>query len=560
MDHVSYNKQNSWGKRGFYFLLVILFAITGLFIFKNVLFYSEYLLASNQLDENVLCSYSKNEELYTPIDGNAAICFNGYRVTANEVEIAFEKGLEEDTTFTLFNASRDCDQQQIEQKIVRKGYRNVKFYFENKDLDSIIVLAQSKDGSHFVNISGGTISLIEQKLNLVQKNKVYCSILVLIFISACILAFLVCKNKAKEHKQINSRALRDSNLELLRIVCMILLVAHHFAVHGGLLKLDFSFPKYVGLVFLPTGKICFIAFIAISMYFLVDGKNKTQRFLRCWLEVFFYSVSLTILTWFLGGSVRFRDLVSSFFVMIGDSHGFAASYLLFLLIYPFILIATKGSTKKQARYLLIFVFWIQIMSQIFRVWTGYTQPVFSELTLFIFCYILSMNLKRYPIALLDNKWFDLLVVILIYAYVYIIDLTAYTGNLNDISTFFYGITGDESSIFFIIGGYALFYLFKNLNVPHSNLINSVAAGTFGILLIHDHNFLRHLFWNEIIRTQTYYYSKWFALWFIFTVVGIFIACSTIDYIRRNILENNIVNTKFYNEINKQMKKIFDDVE
>ena len=95
----------------------------------------------------------------------------------------------------------------------------------------------------------------------------------------------------------------------------------------------------------------------------------------------------------------------------------------------------------------------------------------------------------------------------------------------------------------VIGGYALFYLFKNLNVPHSNLINSVAAGTFGILLIHDHNFLRHLFWNEIIRTQTYYYSKWFALWFIFTVVGIFIACSTIDYIRRNILENNIVNTK-----------------
>lgn len=556
MDHVSYNKQNSWGKRGFYFLLVILFAVTGLFIFKNVLFYSEYLLASNQLDENVLCSYSKNEELYTPIDGNAAICFNGYRVTANEVEIAFEKGLEEDTTFTLFNASRDCDQQQIEQKIVRKGYRNVKFYFENKDLDSIIVLAQSKDGSHFVNISGGTISLIEQKLNLVQKNKVYCSILVLIFISACILAFLVCKNKAREHKQINSRALRDSNLELLRIVCMILLVAHHFAVHGGLLKLDFSFPKYVGLVFLPTGKICFIAFIAISMYFLVDGKNKPQRFLRCWLEVVFYSVSLTIITWCLGGSVRFRDLISSFFVMTSNSHGFAASYLLFLLIYPFLLKATKGCKKMQARYLLVVLFGIQILSQIFKTWTGYTQPVFSELTLFVFCYVLSLNLKRYPIVQLEKKWFDVLVIILVYIYVYLINLVTYKGELNDITSVLYGITTDESSIFFIIGGYALFYLFKNIKIPYNKLINSIATCTFGVLLIHDHNFLRHLFWNEIVRTQTFFDSNYFIIWFGVTIMGVFLVCSVIDYLRQKLLEVRIINTKLYKKVVSKFEEIF----
>ena len=33
---------------------------------------------------------------------------------------------------------------------------------------------------------------------------------------------------------------RESNLELLRIIMMILIVAHHFALHGG-----FDYPKEV---------------------------------------------------------------------------------------------------------------------------------------------------------------------------------------------------------------------------------------------------------------------------------------------------------------------------
>ena len=138
--------------------------------------------------------------------------------------------------------------------------------------------------------------------------------------------------------------------------------------------------------------------------------------------------------------------------MISNSHGFAASYLLFLLLYPFILLATRNTTKKQARYLLLLLFWIQILSQIFRTWTGYTQPVFSELTLFIFCYMLSLNLKRYPLKVLDDKFFDIMLLSIVYIYVFVINLIAYKGHLNEVTSVLYGITGDESSIFFVVGG------------------------------------------------------------------------------------------------------------
>lgn len=118
-----------------------------------------------------------------------------------------------------------------------------------------------------------------------------------------------------------------------------------------------------------------------------------------------------------------------------------------------------------------------------------------------------------------------------------------------------GITGDELSIFYIIAGYALFYFFKNIRIPHSNLVNNVAAGTFGILLIHDHNFLRHLFWNDIIKTQTFYHSELFILYFAVVVCAIFIVCSAIDYIRRKLLEPLIINTSLYKQISIKMDSI-----
>ena len=543
-----------------YLGVMILLFFSGLMIFKNVIFFSENTLISSEINESILFSYSYSDNEYVPTEEDAAIYIDGYDIIANEIEIYLDTGLKEDTVISLYDASGDSDNDLIEQKTVRTGYKKIKFYFESIHLDAIKILLQSKDGSHYINLSTGNIYIRERYRNLLQKNSIYFIKHLGILISSMVLTFILYKCNTQNKNNINSRRERESNLELLRIICMVFLVAHHFAVHGGLLGLDFSLPKYVGLIFLPVGKICFIAFIAISMFFLVDGTNKSERFLKCWLEVIFYSVSLTIITWFMGGCIRFRDLVSSFFVMISNSHGFAASYLLFLLIYPFILKATKKTTKKQARYLLIVVFWIQILSQIFRTWTGYTQPVFSELTLFIFCYVLSLNLKRYPIKQLDNKWFDFFLVLLIYVYVYSINMVAYTGNLNEMSSFLCGITGDESSIFFIVGGYALFYFFKNLHIPNSKMINYIASCTFGVLLIHDHNFFRHLFWNDVVKTQIHFKSDKFVLWFVISVIGVYITCSTIDFLRQKILEENIVKEKWFNNVTTKIDKVLRDEE
>ena len=63
------------------------------------------------------------------------------------------------------------------------------------------------------------------------------------------------------------------------------------------------------------------------------------------------------------------------------------------------------------------------------------------------------------------------------------------------------------------------------------------------MLIHDHNFLRHIFWNEIVKTQVYFASQHFIIHFVFTISAIFVVCSVVDFIRREILENRIIKIK-----------------
>lgn len=88
---------------------------------------------------------------------------------------------------------------------------------------------------------------------------------------------------------------RQSNIELLRIISMILILAHHFSVHGGfnILKTSFTINR-LWIQFLQFGgKIGVNIFVIISGYFLITSKGiKISKVLKLWLQLFFYSVSI----------------------------------------------------------------------------------------------------------------------------------------------------------------------------------------------------------------------------------------------------------------------------
>ena len=77
---------------------------------------------------------------------------------------------------------------------------------------------------------------------------------------------------------MNITTKRKSNIELLRILCMMCLVAHHFTIHGNLYLNENIFVQRFSLIFAPLGKMCYVVFMVISSYFLSNANVKSKRF------------------------------------------------------------------------------------------------------------------------------------------------------------------------------------------------------------------------------------------------------------------------------------------
>ena len=84
---------------------------------------------------------------------------------------------------------------------------------------------------------------------------------------------------------MNITAKRKSNIELLRILCMMCLVAHHFTIHGNLYLNENIFVQRFSLIFAPLGKMFYVVFMVISSYFLSNANVKSKRF---WKPIGFY--------------------------------------------------------------------------------------------------------------------------------------------------------------------------------------------------------------------------------------------------------------------------------
>ena len=84
-----------------------------------------------------------------------------------------------------------------------------------------------------------------------------------------------------------------SILELLRIICMILIVAHHLGVHGHYGNMQISpLNKFVILLLKSGGKLGVNVYMLISGYYLVNSSFKLSRLINTLALTLFYSVGI----------------------------------------------------------------------------------------------------------------------------------------------------------------------------------------------------------------------------------------------------------------------------
>lgn len=340
-----------------------------------------------------------------------------------------------------------------------------------------------------------------------------------------------------------SKAPRSSNLELYRIVCMLLIVAHHYVVNSGLssmgepLTVDFTSGNSIFLtLFGAWGKVGINCFIMITGYFMCTSEITVRKFLKLLVQIYFYRMLLFPIFLASGyetlSALRIIKLLMPFG---GFSDDFVSCFIIFYLTIPFLSMLTRNMNRSQHELLLLIL--LGIYTVLGSVPTFNIR--FNYITWFGVIFFVASYIRIYPRAIYENRrlwgWMTLLSISL--AIISILLLRKLFGERLGMG---YLLLSDCNKIFAVSVAVASFLWFKSMNIKYCKVINAVGAATFGVLLIHaNSNAMRQWLWKDFVDVVGHYETlatSELVLYSIGVVLAIFVICNLIDQLRIATIE------------------------
>lgn len=159
-------------------------------------------------------------------------------------------------------------------------------------------------------------------------------------------------------------------------------------------------------------------------------------------------------------------------------------------------------------------------------------------------YVCGIYVDKHLKNIMDNKYINLMFVILIYSVLIFID-----KGLELIS-----IMNLVCAIFTLL-------YFNTLKIKQNKTINQIAQYTLGIYAIHDNVYIRKYIIKGALHIKEMYYTSYFSIYTIIIAILIYAVSLAIDGIREQIFKRMMFKSKkmnsIYNKINQKIAKIND---
>lgn len=344
----------------------------------------------------------------------------------------------------------------------------------------------------------------------------------------------------------NVKKQRNSSIEVLRIIAMLLIIISHFSVHGvddftPICDLTPCFNKYL-LQSTQLGSLSVDIFVMITGYFCVKSTFRVEKLIKLILQVFFYSMLIFIVFTATGlAEFSIKALITSFFPAIFKKYWFFTAYLLLYMLTPFINKYLNAENRKNHLILIIILLFVLRYIPLVVSAINESSQGSIEFAEFFLSYIVGAYLRLYPDNFLNKK--NNSVIALIVCSVLTVSsvgaitfASKYVSALSNHITMFYGRT---STLIIIIAASSLIISSK-INIGENKFINAVSACTFGVYLIHDNKYVRNFLWNDIVHAADHVYSKTLVLYIIAVALSVFIVCVAIDFIRQKLIEKPVM--------------------
>ena len=197
------------------------------------------------------------------------------------------------------------------------------------------------------------------------------------------------------------------------------------------------------------------------------------------------------------------------------------SYMLMYILSPYLNKFLDSINQKEHRSLLlglilIFVLLTSVFGDVLETNGGYS------LAWFIILYFTAAYIKKYSISIARFKNLIYLVCSLLTFVLLII------GNKS--SAYLSSIANQYNFVFTFIGSVCLFLFFKDINIESEGMIgktiSKTSSLTLGVYLFHEHDYLRPIIWQKLVKLQNFVSDK-YAFAFVMIISALLIYLSGI---------------------------------
>lgn len=332
---------------------------------------------------------------------------------------------------------------------------------------------------------------------------------------------------------------RNSNIELLRITAMLLILIHHYCVHGGVDIARGAMPVYNRVLYsvlILGGRAGTAVFMLISGYYMIRSRLTARKVLLLWGELFFYSAGLFALVTAIqavrhpGYAVGLLPVLRAVFPVLTEQYWYFTSYFIVLLLSPFLNRLLSGADRRRQDALVLLLLIAGFVGP--TVFTGCTDA-FAKTGYLMMDYLFGalIRLREGEIGGTPAAHFGKAAL----SWAAMAALQMLCTAFPSVWLFSRGQTEYYYAGLFSLPGLAfsveMFLAFLKMRPRGSKRINRAAAAVPGIYMIHDHTAVRPLLWQKLFRTASFAGSPLMILHLIACVAGVYLVCSLIDAAR-----------------------------
>ena len=339
---------------------------------------------------------------------------------------------------------------------------------------------------------------------------------------------------------------RQANIELLRIVAMLMVVVLHYLVKGQAAVSLVDNTDVVNVVLWLVKALCIVTinvYVLISGYFLGEAKWRISRLVNLWLQTLCYSIGVPVVCLVLGvGEVEqwgLYDWINVLLPVQMEHYWFVTAYVIMYLFVPVLSAGVKHMTKKQHQLViagLLLVF--SIPKTVIPIYIPIDQYGY-DFGWFLCLFMIAAYIRLYDISFFNKKTKALLVYFAAVCGIWGISVVCGILSRKGLPlAYMMDMAYCYNHILVLIAAVALFYLFKLIRIPQGKLatvICKISSYTLGVYLLHE---------NLAVRTK---WQFWAGIenvrngWEIFphmivTVLAVFAAGIAVDFVRECIFK------------------------